>query len=288
MFCALTLSCLLEKGRPTAMTVHICRACGTSYPDAASPPEQCPICEDERQFVPQSGQAWTDPDALAAAHVNAWRWLEPDLFEIHSHPQFAIGQRALFLRTPAGNILWDCIALFDGATEAIVRALGGLAAIAVSHPHYYTRVQDWAQAFGAPVYLHAADREWLMRPHSAIRFWDEETLALGEGVTLLRLGGHFPGGSVLHWAAGAEGAGILLSGDILQVTPGSDRVSFLWSYPNMVPLPANAVRHIETALEPWRFQRIYGAFPGRQVMRNGKAAVERSASRYINLVEGSG
>jgi hypothetical protein len=34
----------------------------------------------------------------------------------------------------------------------------------------------------------------------------------------------------------------------------------------------------------WRFERIYGAFPGRNVMADDNAAVERSAKRYIDLL----
>jgi glyoxylase-like metal-dependent hydrolase (beta-lactamase superfamily II) len=266
------------------MTISICRACGTSYPDAREPPGGCPICDDERQFVPQGGQSWTTRDALSAAHVNGWRLLEPNLFQIHTHPQFAIGQRALLLRTPAGNILWDCIALLDEATEAIVNALGGLAAIAISHPHYYSNVQDWARAFGCPVYLHAADRKWLMRSDPAIDFWQDQQREIADGVTLLRLGGHFEGGTVLHWAAGSEGRGAILSGDILQVAADTSRVSFLWSYPNMMPLASATVRRIAEALKPWPFDRVYGAFPGRQITADGKRCVERSAARYIELL----
>ncbi|MFZ0762782.1 MBL fold metallo-hydrolase [Bradyrhizobium sp.] len=268
------------------MPIHVCNTCGTSFPDAPQPPSDCPICEDERQFVPRTGQAWTTPARLADRHANAWRRLEKDLFEIHTQPGFGIGQRALLLRTPLGNILWDCIALLDDATEALVRALGGLAAIAVSHPHYYTCMQDWAHAFDCPVHLHAADAAWVMRPDPAIRHWDGETLELVPNVTLLRLGGHFPGGAVLHWASGAEGRGALLSGDIVQVAADLSRVSFLWSYPNMMPLAARTVRRIADTLKPWPFDRIYGAFPGRQVMSGGAEVVERSAARYIELLEG--
>ena len=128
------------------MPVHICNTCGTSFPDTRQPPPRCLICEDERQFVPSGGQAWITREKLAAGHANAWRRLEPDLFEIHTQPGFAIGQRALLLRTPMGNILWDCIALFDDATESLVRSLGGIEAIAISHPHYYTCMQDWGRA----------------------------------------------------------------------------------------------------------------------------------------------
>ncbi len=154
------------------MPIQICSTCGTSYPDTAEPPSRCLICDDERQYVPRAGQAWTTPSKLAGGHVNAWRQLETDLFEIHTQPQFGIGQRALLLRSPKGNILWDCIALLDDATKALVRALGGLKAIAISHPHYYTCMQDWARAFDCPVHLHAADADWVMRPDSMIHHWE--------------------------------------------------------------------------------------------------------------------
>ena len=268
------------------MTVFLCAACGNSYPDAPRPPGCCPICEDERQFVPSAGQAWTARDALADAHRNAWRWHEPGLMSVQTVPAFAINQRAFLLLTPGGNILWDCIALLDPATEHLVRGLGGLSAIAVSHPHYYATMQDWAAAFGTPIHLHAADRGWVVRPDPAIRFWDGEALPIVPAVTLVRAGGHFPGGTVLHWAGAADGAGALLAGDIVQVAPGARRVSFMWSYPNMLPLPAAEVRRVAARLAPWAYDRIYGAFSGQEVARDGSAIVARSAARYAALLDG--
>jgi hypothetical protein len=265
------------------MTIFLCAACGTSFPPAAAPPDRCPICADERQYLPRGGQAWTTREALAASHRNAWARLEPGLLSLQPVPAFAINQRALLVATPAGNLLWDCVGLLDGATEALVGALGGLAGIAISHPHYYTVMQDWAAAFDAPVWLHAADREWVMRPDPAIRFWEGDALEIAPGATLLRLGGHFAGGTVMHWA---EGAGVLLAGDILQVTPGAHRVSFMWSYPNMLPLPAAAIRRIAERLAPWRYARIYGAFAGQDVRADAEGIVARSAARYIGLLEG--
>lgn len=197
--------------------ITLCKTCGTSY-DAQ--PERCPICEDERQYVPASGQAWIEYATVTATHANKWQQLEPQLYSIKTVPSFAINQRALLLRTPHGNILWDCIANLDPATHAIITALGGLRAIAISHPHYYTTMQEWAAAFDAPVYLHASDREWVMRASPAIVYWEGDALEIVPSVTLLRLGGHFAGGTVLHWQ---EGEGVLLAGDILQVTPGRMR-----------------------------------------------------------------
>ncbi len=266
------------------MPVHICRECGTSYAEAPSPPVCCPICEDERQYVPRTGQAWTTPDKLGASHVNAWRLLEPNLFEINTKPAFAIGQRALLIRTPTGNYLWDCIALIDNATIELINGLGGLAGIAISHPHYYTTCQDWAATFDCPVHLHAADREWVMRPDPAIQFWEGDTLALGPNLTLIRLGGHFPGSAVLYWTTGGGRDGVLLTGDTLQVVADPNRVTFLWSYPNMIPLSAPTIRRIADALALWHIDRVYGFSAGRQIVRDGGAAIEHSARRYIDLL----
>nr|WP_105403797.1 MBL fold metallo-hydrolase [Neorhizobium sp. T7_12] len=263
------------------MSVFLCGACGTSFQEAEEAPEACPICTDERQYIPPSGQAWTTTEKLARTHRNSWVQLEPELLAIQTVPAFAINQRTLLLRTPAGNILWDCIALLDDATKAIVQSLGGLSAIAISHPHYYTTMQDWAAAFDAPIYLHAADKEWICRPSDHVRLWDEDALVLSSSVTLVHGGGHFAGGTVLHWA-GEDDKGVLLAGDIVQVTPGADHVSFMWSYPNMLPLSAAEVADVAERLALWPFERIYGAFSHQNVRQDGQAIVARSARRYID------
>src|SRR5215203_2475026 len=120
------------------MKAFICTACGTQFSPTDQPPAACPVCDDERQFVPPVGQKWTTHEALCVSNNNAWRQIEPDLFAIVTQPSFAIGQRAFLVRTPPGNILWDCLSVCDDATVAIINALGGLTGVAISHPHYYT------------------------------------------------------------------------------------------------------------------------------------------------------
>ena len=262
-------------------TCFICVTCGTQYPPSAHPPAVCAICGDERQYVGAGGQRWTDLEALRATHRNVFQRLEPDLMGIGTEPRFAISQRALLVRTPAGNVLWDCIALLDQATIDIITALGGVAAIAISHPHFYTTVVEWARAFGCPVYLHARDRQWMMRPDPAITFWEGDTHALPGGLTLIRAGGHFAGGTVLHWPAGAGGRGALLSGDIIQVVADTRWVSFMRSYPNLVPLAPASVERIVARVAPFSFDRIYGAWWGLVVERDAEAAIRDSAERYI-------
>jgi hypothetical protein len=255
----------------------ICATCGVQF---GGPAERCPICEDPRQYVPTDGQRWTTMAELAREHRNELRE-EAGLVGIGTEPRFAIGQRALLVPWGEGNLLWDCITLLDDATAAEVERRGGLRAIAISHPHYYSAMVDWAHRFGCPVLLHEADREWVMRPDDAIEFWSGETRELGDGLTLIRCGGHFAGGTVLHRADGT-----LLSGDIVQVIPDRTHVSFMYSYPNLIPLPEAEIRRIVAALEPFAYERIIGAWWGTVIPRDGRAIVERSAQRYISAING--
>lgn len=267
------------------MPAFICTTCGTQYSDGEHPPQSCTICQDSRQYVGLTGQEWTTLDDLCLNHRNRFEDEEPGVSSFFTEPKFAIGQRAFVIQTPAGNVLWDCVsALDDKATEAI-SDLGGLIAIAISHPHYYTTCVEWSRTFGGvPVYLHGADREWVMRPDPAIEFWEGESKSLAPGLTLIRCGGHFEGGTVLHWAAAMAGRGALFAGDILQVVPDRRWVSFMYSYPNLIPLNARAIRRILVALDPYPFERVYGAFQYMTVAEDGKGAIARSAGRYLAAI----
>src|SRR6478735_3886879 len=226
-----------------AMAAYICTTCGTQYAPTPKQPDSCPICLDERQYVTPAGQSWTTLDVLARRNMNAIHELEPGLISLLTFPHFGIGQRAMFLRTPHGNILWDCIALIDRATIEMINAMGGIKAIAISHPHYYTTMVEWSEASG---------------------------------------------GTVLHWAAGAGGKGALLSGDIVQVVQDNKSVSFMWSFPNFIPLSAPRVEGVMNSLKPYTFDRIHGAFTDRTIWSDGKGVLERSAERYLKMIRGDG
>ncbi len=117
-----------------------------------------------------------------------------------------------------------------------------------------------------------------MRDSPWITLWEGDVLQLTADVSLIRLGGHFAGGSVLHWA---RDEGVLLTGDIVQVTPGADGVSFMWSYPNMLPLSAATVSDIIRRLGAVKFKKLYGAFEGKDIKENADAIVRRSGEKYI-------
>jgi hypothetical protein len=266
---------------------HLCVTCGTQYPPADHPPGHCPICEDERQFVGLQGQQWTTLEKLQQTHRNTLFQEGEGIWGVQTVPDFGIGQRALLVRTGTRNILWDCISLINSDTVALVNALGGISAIAISHPHYYTSMVEWSQAFGGvPIYLHEDDREWVQRPDSLITFWHGETYDLEEGLTLIRVGGHFPGFQVLHSAEAENGQGALFTGDQPQVCPDRRYVSFMYSYPNFIPLDAASVRRIVSAVGPFRFAKLYGAWRNFVVQGDAKEALGRSAERYIEALEG--
>jgi glyoxylase-like metal-dependent hydrolase (beta-lactamase superfamily II) len=262
------------------MTTYLCKACGTQYAPSDRPPAACAICEDPRQYIPHDdGQVWLSWEEFVDAHRPEIRD-DHGLLGIGCEPSFAIGQRALLVKSSVGNVLWDCISYLDDELVKRVDAEGGVAAIAVSHPHYYSAMVDWAHTFGCPIHLHAAEQKWVMRPDPAIRFWSGETEDLGGGLTLVRCGGHFEGGQVLHW----ESRRALLSGDIVQVIPDRRYVSFMYSYPNLIPLPRSKVRRIAAALEPFAFDTIHGAWWDRVVETDGSDVVRRSAERYLRAV----
>src|SRR5262245_43349474 len=126
------------SGRDGMGRHYLCVTCGTQFRETERPPERCPVCDEERQYVGWDGQRWTTLEAMRGTFRNAVREEEPGLHSVHTEPKLGIGQRAFLVRTPAGNLLWDCVPLLDEATVAAVQALGGIAAVAVSHPHYYT------------------------------------------------------------------------------------------------------------------------------------------------------
>ena len=264
----------------------ICVTCGTQYTESEQPPRECPICLDQRQYVGYDGQQWTTMQALSEkGSRNTVKEHETGLWGIGTDPRFAIGQRALLLQTAQGNILWDCISLLDDETAAEIERLGGIHAIAISHPHYYSSMVEWADRFDVPIYLHEADRQWVMRPSQRITFWSGETLKLLDGITLICLGGHFAGGTVLHRAANGDKRRLLLSGDIIQVVADRRYVTFMFSYPNMIPLPASEVSRMRAIIEQYDFERLYGAWFPTIVEKGAKNAVLRSADRYIQALD---
>ncbi len=263
------------------MPHFICITCGSQHAESDRPPDRCATCDDERQYVGLAGQQWTTIEALAETHEIAFSEDEPGLVSVEMRPAFGIAQRALLVLHPDGNVLWDCVSLVDeGALDAI-EALGGIRTIAISHPHFYTSCVELSIAFGGvPVYVHQADAGYACRPDPCMTYWAGDTCPIVDGLTLVRTGGHFEGSSLLHWAAGAGGRGVLLASDSVKVGWDRRSVSVMRSYPNLIPVGPAILDQVEARLAPLAYDRIYAAWPGHHIAEGAQAVVKRSFDRY--------
>jgi len=134
------------------------------------------------------------------------------------------------------------------------------------------------------LYINWQFEKWVQRPDPVIEYWDGDSYALEQGLSLHRCGGHFKGSTVLLWPEGADGKGAIISSDTLFVTADREYVSFMYSYPNNIPLSTKAVDRIGETVSPLKFDRIYSHFRYRQILSDGKETVQRSVERYKQAI----
>ena len=270
----------------------ICVNCGLQHDESSRVPPRCLNCSDERESMTHKAQRWTTLAEMQGRYCNVFTPLGDGVTGIQTSPVFGIGPEVFLIQTSAGNVLWDCFAYLDDETIGRLGASGGLSAIVISHPHMFGSVVEWSHALGnVPIFVHEDNKHWMPRLDPVIRWWQGETLKVNSVVTTVRCGGHFPGSSLLHWREGAGGKGVLFTGD--GILPVEDRrwVSFMYSYPNLIPISRHAVERIVAAVTPLEFDRIYGgpmygSGGGRPIIQSGaKEVVLRSAQRYIEHLE---
>lgn len=266
------------------MTAFICLNCGTQYAPGSAPPASCRVCTDDRQYVAPGGQQWTThAELVARLHVR----IEPDdgLLGVGITERFAIPQRALLLSTDAGNILWDCTSVVTSEAVETIQRLGGIDLIAISHPHFYSSMVEWSEAFGGvPILLHAADEEWIARPTEWLRLWSGDLFRLSPTVALVHCPGHFPGSSVLHWTAAPNGRRALLVGDSIHVVADRRHVTVMHSVPNYIPVPAPVIADIRARLADLDFDDVYGFTWGLNIIGDARRAVDESFDRYLAAI----
>ncbi|MBY0572290.1 MAG: hypothetical protein K2P84_01300 [Undibacterium sp.] len=265
------------------MSFPICATCGTQFELHESAPSSCPICEDERQYVGWQGQTWTTHSKLASQYQLR---LEDDagVLSIALTPDFAINQRAMFLPTDAGNILWECVSLVNDQALQALKALGGVDKIIISHPHFYSAMVEWSDALGGvPILLHQADKQWVPRSAKQIQFWSGDEYALSDRVTLLRCGGHFPGSTALHWRDGPRPGGALFPGDAIQVVMDRRHATFMYSYPNYIPMKRSDILRMQALLEKYPFDDVFGFTHQRNIIGDAKNAVNLSFERFLKM-----
>lgn len=258
---------------------QICKTCGTQYPENTEI-KICKICAEERQYIPLSGQAWITPKSLAENHEIEINKVRGNLYEIYITPKFAIGQRAFLVITEKGNFLWDCIPLLNQKLINFILSKGGLKAIGISHPHYYSNMKTWSKTFDCPVFIHQKDEDYIVDKFEKIQLWKKKKLLLWEDLKLINLGGHFEGGSVLL-IQNMTSKGCMLCSDILQISLSRKFIAMMYSYPNNIPLPLSEIKRIKNRLEELGFDTLYGAFLHQNLTENVKEILAKSIARYF-------
>lgn len=269
------------------MTTWICDGCGVEHADSPlrPAPDSCVLTSavvsmEERGDLPPHGQ-WTTLDELAAlAHSTEHIDHGLGVHSLRRTPRFAIGHRSFLVQTGAGNLLWDSPAYLDDEILGMIRELGGVAAIAASHPHMFGAQVSWSREFGGvPVYVNADDQEWLPYRDPVIALWRDQLEPLPD-VRLLQVGGHMRGSSVALTPDGT-----LLSGDSITGGLAKNWVSFQRSFPKHIPLSPGVVRRIVDRLEPYDFDRLY-TLGGDEIDRDAKQIVRTAAETHIRWVSG--
>jgi glyoxylase-like metal-dependent hydrolase (beta-lactamase superfamily II) len=257
----------------------ICTTCGTEYPPDQPVPALCHICNDDRQYINENGQSWVSFNKLKSTHSIRISAVCDNLYSLKVQPDFALANRALLLLSPAGNILWDCIPLPDDKSVEFIRSIGGLKAIAFSHPHYYSNMNEWAELFDCPVYIHENDRQWIMYKGKHIQLWNRESLSLWDGIRIVHTGGHFPGSCVLHVPSLSD-KGTVLSGDSLYVSRSKRHIAVMYSYPNQILLRRHEFAAFDKKTSSLEFDTIYGAFDNQDLEGNAQEIFNNSMQRY--------
>lgn len=257
----------------------ICSTCGTCYPETSTF-ETCPICLDERQWVPPGGQQWTKKEDLHRKHSIKLNRLQQRLYELEINPVLAIGQRALLVLSEQGNVLWDCIPLLDELTIEFIKSKGGLKAIAFSHPHFYSNMNEWAETFNCPIYIHKNDEEHIMVKGPHIRLWDGDEIDLWDGMRIICIGGHFAGSCILHVPFLSK-EGTIICGDTLFLSPSKKHFSVVYSSPNRIPLPIAEIQRIKNRLNNMSFDAFYGYHNIQNLDKDVKEILNVSLEKYV-------
>ena len=268
------------------MPTWICTGCGVEHPDSrVEPATACVLTSEvpsieERGDLPPHG-SWTTLQALAAQpHHTEYVDHGRGVHSLRRTPRFAIGHRSYLVRAPHGNLLWDAPSYLDDDVVGVVRRLGGIAAVAASHPHMFGAQLSWSREFGGvPVFVNALDQEWLPGSDPLIELWTDELEPLA-GIRLIHVGGHMRGSSVALTADGT-----LLVGDSISGGLAKNWVSFQRNYPKHVPLSAAVVQRIVDRLDGFTYDRLY-TLGGDEIDRDAKDVVHRSAETHIRWVNG--
>jgi hypothetical protein len=261
------------------LNILFCSTCGTKFTSSIHTSQDCIVCSNDRQYLPAKGQAWTKPEDLQNNYSNVIKEISENFYEIKTLPKFAIGQRAYLIITPNGNILWDCISLLNQSTIEFIKSKGGLKAIAISHPHYYSSMNDWADIFNCPIYIHKNDEEFIYTKGEHIQLWSGDEKELWNNMKIKLIGGHFPGSSIFLVPFLSK-EGTILCGDTFYISPNKKHISVMYSYPNFIPVKISEIKRINQSMQNVNFDSLIGAFDNQSINADAKSILHTSFERY--------
>lgn len=261
---------------------NICKTCGTRYHPDNFDVTKCPICLDERQFVKDGEQYWVSYDEIQQNYLIHINQLRSDVFELKMLPDFAIGQKAHLLITSNGNVLWDCLPFFDKPTADFISAKGGLKLIAISHPHFYGIMDEWAHYFNCPIYLNSKDENWIMDNQRNIQLWNSDMIEIFPHIHIVNVEGHFPGSSVLFYDQ-ANKPGTIFTGDSIYLSRDKKHLSSMYSYPNLIPLKPAILFEVFARIRKLDFDSLYGAFSWQNLEKGAKSIFRHSYEKHQRI-----
>ncbi|SAM65050.1 uncharacterized protein UBRO_20111 [Ustilago bromivora] len=268
------------------------------------------VSTDDRRYPCPTGQAYTSQRQLLPKTTFQFVPEESDdrILRLKFYPPVAIGQTAILLLTRYGAVIWDCCGFVSVELVEQVCKLsptGKVAAIFISHPHFFGTSLTWAKMLNCNVFISRLDRQWYQRgldsthPHPGLAARKQYIIEIQEdrsippqipSVTLIRCGSHFPGSKALHWDRDAEsqlcpdakGAAVFCA-DTFMVMPDCKRFTFAYSFPNNIPLPPHDVEKIWMQMRPFQWSATFGGWSSRQILSDSRSTLLRSARYYIKM-----
>ncbi len=237
-----------------ALTPYVCTNCGF-WQRHFAPPPGCPVCLDFRHTPSPHGWEFWTADEAAARIVTRWDEDEHGIVTFRSDPSLGIGPSGYLIPLPGGNLLFENPPWYSDEALKFIRQRGGVRWLAASHPHAYGALWRAQEAFSPEaVFIGTADLPWTGAFRATHPY--EEPLEIVPGASLVPVGGHFDGQSVLH----LRDRRILFAGDMVKFHANPPGISTHKAFNRRVPMSHGEIRRYRDAVAPLDFAEVYTTF----------------------------
>lgn len=222
-------------------------------------PPDCPVCTDVRNDLPEDGWRFLAEDEVRSTHTGQARQVADDLWEFTTQPGLGLAGSGWLITRAEGNIAFEAAPYYSDDTLDTLRALGGVALLAASHPHGYGALWQLQREFDPEIVaIHRDD----LQSTKAFRVTTpyDDTLELAPGYTLHHVGGHYEGHAALHDAPGRR----LFCGDMFKIDQDADGhsrgISSHKAFHKDIPLTHGEVRRYRDVIATLDFDSVLTPF----------------------------